>query len=267
MQTLQKTIKTHIYSNINNTIVTKTQTSTLKIEEVPNLKDFKLLHTDIILIILLFLFAIVAYVRVRGKNFIQRLSISILNYSYSDSFFNEKNVFLKIYGYLLTFVFFISFSLFVTEALEIFYPKLVKGTWFSGFFIILSFLVVLNILQYLVLNLLAYVFSVQKLTASHLFYSSNLLKLAGIVFLILIFAIFFTDFELKKNIVYLAISLSFLLYLLKIIKSIASFLQNGFSILYMFLYFCAVEILPFLLLVKILLLIIEQNINILNIFI
>ncbi len=223
------------------------------------LSNFKFFLSDIILFILLFLFIIVAYVKVRGKNFINRLSISIVNYSYSDSFYNEKNIFLKLYGYLLIFVFFISYSLIITISIEVFYPELIVGKWVLFFIIILLSTFIIYVFYNLFFLFFGSVFFVKKIVNAHLFYISNLLKFAGIVSLFLVFSIYFTNFEIKIYLIYLAIALSLVFYFLKILRSIVSFIQNEFSILYLFLYFCAVEIIPVMLLVKILLFLIEQN--------
>ena len=255
------------YYKVNNEILNNHRTTTNVLQKEHSFGDIKLLKSDIVLILLLILFAIVAYVKISGKNFINRITTAITNNSYSDSFYNEKNVFLKLYGYLLSFVFFISYSLLVTSSINTFFPHLVGENWFSIFFIVLFFILILYTLQNLLFLILGSVFLELKLAKEHLFYVSILIKFSGIVFLVIFSAIFFSDVEIKKNLIYFAILLSFGFYFLKIIRTTVTFLRKGFSILYMFLYFCAFEIIPVLLLVKILLLLIELNTSILNVVI
>jgi len=250
---------------VNNDTVKHTQVVAVYKPSKHKIGNIKLVQSDIILFILLFLYVIVAYVKISSKNFIHRLSISLVNYSYSDSFYNEKNVFLKLYGYLLSFVFYIVYSLFLTTSIDTFFPNLIGDNWFFVFYIFIFFIFALNIIQYGFFIIFGYVFLINKIAKEHMFYVSNLIKFAGILFLIFISAIFFVDIEIKRNLIYLAILLSFVLYFFKIVRYIVIFLQNGFSILYMFLYFCAVEIIPVLLLVKILLLLIELNTSILDV--
>lgn len=228
------------------------------------LMGLKLTHSDSILFVLLFLFALIAYVRISGKDYLYKLAISTTSSSYSSSFYNEKNISLKFNGYILTFIFFVSFGIFTTLFFDVFNPRIIEGYWFTSILIFSSTIFVLYFLHYLVFLALGIVFSNFKIAEEYMFFVSNLLKLAGILYVFLIFATFFSDTEIKKYFIYLAILLSFALYLIKIFRAITTFFRNGFPIFYMFLYFCALEIIPVLLLVKILLILIELDYDIIK---
>ena len=247
--------------------VSSNNTFTEKQAENNSILDIKFSNTDSFLFVILFLFALLAYVQLNGKNFIHVLSSSVRSNFYSNALFNEKNLSLNLFGYILQFIFFISFGLLMTFSIEILFPKIIYSNRFYTFIILSITFFSLYSIQNFFFLFLGLIFSKQKLAKEHLFFVSNTIKLAGIAILILVSAIFFADNEIKIYLTYLALFFGFIVYFAKIFRLLITFLQNGFSILYMFLYFCAVEIIPVLLLVKILFILIELNFNILDILV
>ncbi|MBN1253142.1 MAG: DUF4271 domain-containing protein [Bacteroidales bacterium] len=225
---------------------------------------FKFTHSDAVLLILLALISLVAYVKISGKDYIHKLAFSITSDSYSSSFCKEKNLSLKFNGYILALIFFVSLGFFVTIFFDIFNPKVIENYWFTSVLIFSLIIFALYIVQYIAFLSFGFVFSQFKIADEYMFFVSNLVKLAGIAYIFLIFATFFADPEIKKYFIYIAIAFSFLLYFVKIFRALVTFFRNGFSLFYMFLYFCALEIIPVLLLVKILLILIELDYDIIK---
>jgi hypothetical protein len=84
------------------------------------------------------------------------------------------------------------------------------------------------------------------ITFEYLFYLNNILKLLAILNVIILFGIFFAP-ENNRLIFVLSIYFIYLIvYLLRDYKIISIFLINRFSLFYLILYFCALEIVPIL---------------------
>jgi hypothetical protein len=207
-------------------------------------------YSDFVLLIVILLFILLAYVRFYGKNYIQRLNTSIYNYSYSNSFYREKNLAYVFYGNLLMVIFYIASTMLLKAGLE-----------YSGYFISsyghwLEFLILLGcILTAVSLQKLAYtalgrLFGQIRLSGEYIFYLGNLFKVLGIIYLILFVGVYFTENSWRVIFLYSALFVTIIAYLIKISRLVIVLFTNQFSIYYLILYFCALEILPLAIIFK-----------------
>ena len=212
----------------------------------------KVQFTDAILIILIGLFALVAYVRISGKNYLRRIFTSITNFSYSNSFFKEKNLAYALNNSILQVVFFLSTGLLINVAVDYFQLNfLTNGNWNQIALYILITMGLLLIYRF-AYRFLGLIIGNRNITSEYLFFFSNLLKILGIINVILLFGSYFTSNSGKTFFIYLAIFITIFTYFVKVYRIFVIIFKNRFSLYYMILYFCALEIIPIMLLVKIL---------------
>ncbi|MFN8256439.1 MAG: DUF4271 domain-containing protein [Bacteroidales bacterium] len=201
-------------------------------------------YSDFVLLGVIFLFVLLAYVRFYGKNYIYRLNISIFNYSYSNSFYKEKNLAFVFYGNLLLVIFYISSTMLCKSGLEYAgYFISSYGHWVE-FIILLIFILTAVSLHKLAYNILGRLFGQIRLSGEYMFYLGNLLKVLGIIYLILFVGVYFTENIWKSIFLYSALFVTIIAYLIKISRLVMVLFTNQFSIYYLILYFCALEILP-----------------------
>jgi hypothetical protein len=211
----------------------------------------RLEYSDLILIILLAMFACVAFVRFSGKTYFNRLFMSIKNYSYSVSFFREKNLAFVLYHNILMIIFYISTGLLasiITTHYNINIPHTENYIQLLISISVCSFLILIN---RLVIWLSGIIFGYSKLSSEYLFYYGNWLKVIGILFMLLSLILFYLHKNEQTILIYFTFFIIAIAYLVKTIRIFIIFNTNKFSLYYLILYFCALEIIPIILLVKI----------------
>ncbi len=247
------------------------QTSTTHLnknqESIIGQSKFSFQYSDFVLIVIIFLFSMVAYIRFYGKNYLNKVTTSIFNYSYSSSFFKEKNLAFVLNNNLLLIVFYISSAMMIGVVTDYFgFTSLSEGKW-SQFFINLSLLLLLIVFYKLIYRLFGALFGQYRMVSDYLFYFGHLLKMAGIFYLIMLLGAFFSTDSWKFIFIYLTIFITVFAYFIKITRLLSILFKNRFSLYYLILYFCALEIVPVMLLVKILILISRNNSSFFNILV
>ncbi len=220
-------------------------------ENTAEKSNITLQYTDWVLFILLGLFALVAFVRITGKNYLHRVFTSVVNYSYSNSFFKEKNLAYTLNNNLLMIVFFFSSALFLNVLVDYFnFTEVVQDKW-QQFFLYTLFILLLVTVYRLVYRLLGLIIGYYAEVSEYLFFFGNALKILGIAYVILIFGSFFSTGTGKTIFVYSTLILTILMFFVKFYRILIIFFRNRFPLFYMILYFCALEIIPVILLMKI----------------
>lgn len=224
-------------------------------------------YTDGILFLLLALFSLIAYVRISGKNYLHRIFTSLINFNYSNSFFKEKNLAYTLNNNVLMIVFFVATSLFLQVVSDYFnYPQLVPGKWQQLFFFAATMLILVVIYK-LVYRLLGIIIGFYHEISEFLFFFTNLLKILGIAYVILLFGSFFSTSTGKAIFIYIAIFITILMFFAKFYRILIIFFKNRFPLYYMILYFCALEIIPVIFVTKLLILIKENEFSFINLLV
>ena len=163
-------------------------------------------YSDWVLLILLGLFSLVAFVRISGKNYLYRVFTSITNYSYSNSFFKEKNLAYTLNNNLLMIVFYFSAALFLSLSFKYFgYHEVVSEDWPQFFFLHCTCFSICSFIQvglfFIRNNSWVFILSFSE----YLFFFGNTLKILGIAYVILTFGSFFATGTTQSFFVYTTI--------------------------------------------------------------
>lgn len=233
--------------------------STISKENAILHKELDFQYNDVILFILIILVSILAFVRISRKNYLHRISTSILNYSYSNSFFKEKNLAYTLNNNLMIVVFYVSTALVINVLTNYFEYNIPYTSNWQQLFIYLIFVICANVFYRLSLRVISYFSDIYDSTSEFLFFFANLNRILGIVYLIMLFGLFFTDSHTKVIFIYLSLITTILAIFIKYYRILVIFFRNRFSLYYMILYFCALEIIPIMLLLKVFTLISESN--------
>ncbi len=208
--------------------------------------------TDSLFFILLILAAIIAYVKISGKKYYQRIFNSITSFAYSNSFIREKNLAYTLYNWLLTAVFIVSSSILLLIISDFFsLTPLFEGNWqrlASNFLFIIVFLLI-HTLCYYVLGIIS---DRTEIFSKYIFFFFNLLRIGGTISVFLLFGAVFTENTIHTAFLMLILAVIIIAYFLRFFRIISLFFENQFSLYYLILYFCALEIMPILLIYKIL---------------
>jgi hypothetical protein len=208
------------------------------------------LREDWFLVVMTISLLIAGLVRLNWGNYLKNMIQSIV-FSNAMSKLEGSNVSNIYPSLVLGFLFYLNTSIFVFEIL------MQSGRQFMGFdsfFVIpmiLVFLLVLFSLKILVYRVVGHIFETIGPVRDYLFGSSTMAKAYGILIIPFIVFIPFIDENAQLMLVKFGLGLFILLYLMQIARGVRIILSNTFSVYYIILYLCALEILPLTILFKV----------------
>ena len=212
--------------------------------------NFTLKQSDVLLFVLLILASLIAYVRIKTHEYIRKISISVFSFPYSRTLFNEHTKLFLIYDFLLLTVYYLTSGILI-QMLLFYYGY--GDSAIPGFKLIIytSGFVFAVLLSYQILvRFLGEISNTRNIVSEYLFYLNNSLKFSGIFNLIVVFILLYSSENFGIFLIYLTFFLYLTLYVIRVYKIFFDFLRNQFSLFYFILYFCALEIIPVMILLK-----------------
>jgi hypothetical protein len=207
--------------------------------------------SDWIILLLLVALALFASVRTKWNKYMVNLFQSTLNYSTAARMYQEKNN-SHFYGaFQLDVIFYVVFSVFAFQVLSYLRVDLPYQNFFLFLFCLFSIMAFFSI-KNTIYRFMGLLISKKSETEEYLFNANNYKRVAGLILLPLVAVIAFYPYG-KENIpVSTGVFLVLFLYSLLVFRGFMILLRKQFSIFYLFLYFCTLELLPLVLLYKIL---------------
>ncbi|RLD71531.1 MAG: hypothetical protein DRJ10_19380 [Bacteroidetes bacterium] len=226
--------------------------SSIQEEDIVENSDtqFKLHENDYLLMMLILLTTLIAYVKLNGKSYLQRTLSSIISFRHSQVLYNERNKLFAINELLLLFVFHLSFGIFLISVVKHFNLPFDKDNKLFVYFSYMALNFVLIYIYKVSILLISKFVSTGKAASEYIFYFNNILILLGILNMIFLFGILFAPHNSVNLLIFSLFFIYVIAYITRAFKIISIFLTNRFSLFYMILYFCALEIIPILLIVK-----------------
>ena len=217
--------------------------------ELP-IREKNILNTDWITILIILALILFASVRITFSNYIGYLFQSLLNYSTSFRMFREKNYTIFHGAFRLDIIFYFTFSLFLYQLISILKLTLAheKLTFYiASFGIILSYFLLKKTIYFI----LGSVFESVSETSEYLFNIDNFNRTLGLVLFPVVALINYYPANNPLFMVYLGGGIVGIFYIFLLKRGVYILLKKQFSIFYLFLYLCAVEFLPLLLIYKV----------------
>ena len=209
-------------------------------------------YTEWLAVLLILSVTVTGLVRLTSIKYLGELFRATFNMQAANKMFTSVNIRNSKPSWILSTLFIFNTGIFIFEALA-FYGNTIFGlTGFPLLIAIWILLVIFGLIKIFLYRVTGFVFETSVPTMEYLFNSSLLNKIYAIVLLPLISVIPFINVWMVPNLIKLGIGIFISLYILQLIRGAAIILQNTFSLFYMFLYFCALEILPLVIFYKIL---------------
>ncbi len=212
--------------------------------------EFALKQTDVLLLVLLGLASLIAYVRFSTHDYIKRITVSVFSFAYLRTLYNERIKLLFVKDFILQIVFFISSGILALHFAFYFHliddSKAGAREYFLFPLVIFGFILFYRIF----IRFLGVLTNSERIVFEYLYYFSNSLKFLGIFNVIVLFALLFGTQSFQNYLIYLSFLVYISLYLIRVYKIFFDFLSNRFSLFYFILYFCALEIVPIMMLIK-----------------
>jgi hypothetical protein len=200
----------------------------------------------------IFVVILMAIIRFSFNKYLQRLVDSILNYQTSNNLFLEKNMRNLRGSIFLNGLFFINISFFVVLYYNYLYSDFGTETTFLTFLYTLAGLLLIYFGKFIIVRTIGYIFDGVKEGKEYLhtvfIYNKNLgIFLLPVTLSVPFIAEFAAYFLLNTGLV-----LAIIFYLFRLFRGIKILFRKHVSIFYMILYLCALEILPLLVIYKLL---------------
>ncbi len=198
------------------------------------------------------LLVVLAYTRISFGRFFQPIFQSVFVYNLSVRIFSEKSLVLGRLSGILNFLFVLSFTALVTLAFDFYGFKVYNLPTWQNYFVFLGLFLIFFLLRKMIHFFLGSIFSIREIITEYSFQGNLYLKLTGIMLLPLILAIPYIQ-ENHAHILFVAsTSIIGIIYFFRILRTFSITIRKGFSIFYLILYLCALEIGPCLVFFKML---------------
>jgi len=207
-------------------------------------------YPDWIIIIIVLSLAILAWVNFFYNKYLGHLFTSVFNYRKSTNLQEENSLFTGRSGAILVFMYFINISLFVVELL--YYQDInLEFNLFTLFIVLFFSFITIFVLKNITLSIFSYIFDIKNIISKYKFNQNLFIQIAGVSLLLFIISIPHIKSNATNSVIYIAFLTLLSIYILKVIRLSIIIFRKEFSLFYLFLYLCTLEILPFFILIKI----------------
>ena len=199
--------------------------------------------------IFVIVFILFAIVRVFYRNYWGQLLRSAFNNSESKRMFHEKSMIFTHAAFRLDINFYLVTGIFLYQIAEFFSIRFYSGEFMNYSFItggLILFIIVKKILYFF----MGYITRSSFETSEYVFNMNNYNRVFGLFLFPICLSIIFIPRLQKEYLFIIGISIFLFLYFLLLFRGIKIILRKQFSIFYLILYLCSLEILPILYLYK-----------------
>ena len=204
------------------------------------------------LIIFLLVLAQLARVRLYYGKYFAPVFYSLVSYKAENNLYRNKNTpFIK-FSFGLNTIFFLIAPIFFLQVSDFFDLNILNYKPIINYLILVGVFIIWYFIKFIVMQLIGYISFSQKLFSEYFFSFS--LSIKNIALFLIPVSIFeaYIDTGMNHLFIYLGLVIIGLVYLLGVFRLLYLFLIKRFSVLYGILYLCALEILPILILIRIL---------------
>ena len=206
-------------------------------------------NTDWLTIVLLLALVLFATVRRGWSKYLGSLFYSVVNYPTANRMFREQNYSFQHGAFRLDIYFYLVFSVFLFQLIQFFRID-VSFHNYRLYFLILAGVWVFFMLKKFLYKTTGFIFENSVETSEFLFNLDNHVRVAGLLIFPVVAIISFSPFNSLGIPVYFGILFVSAVYFLLLFRGFMILLKKQFSIIYLFLYFCTLEILPLVLVYK-----------------
>lgn len=204
------------------------------------------------LIIFLLVLAQLARVRLYYGKFFIPVFYSLVSYKTENNLYRNKNTPFIRYSFGMNTIFFLIAPLFFYQVSNFFGFNILPYSPIINYLILVGVFIGWYLIKFITLKLIGYISHAEKLFNEYFFSFS--LSVKNITLFLIPVSVFeaYIDVGVNHLFIYLGIALVALVYVLRVFRLFYLFIIKRFSVLYGILYLCALEILPILILIRIL---------------
>jgi hypothetical protein len=204
-------------------------------------------------IIIVFILSAIASARIVYGKVLYSIWVSAYSYQFAGKTYKERGLVQRRVGLGLDLLYLVNASLFVYLINQHFFFLKVELPAYQ--FVLLSFFIlsILVLIRLSVMRITAFIFERSELFLGFLYHYFIFSKVLGMFLIPFLIAIPYTSGNLQEVIVYTGISMILAIQMIRLIRVTVYVLKNVIFLFYLILYLCVLEILPVLVVVKIIL--------------
>ena len=178
---------------------------------------------------------------------------AITNIRYVNQIIREENALSQRASIFLSILFILSFTLFAFKLHNYYQLNLIKKSGFLGYFILLWYMFLFYFLKIIIHRILGVIFKIEKETNEYIFNLFLFNQFIGLAFIPIIVCLVFYPMTSPGNIYFFGFCLLILSFLYRTARGIRVAGGNsGIAKSYLFMYLCTLEILPLLVITRVL---------------
>lgn len=205
---------------------------------------------DWIVGILLISLIVVAWIRIFYNKYLASAFTGLLLYQHGKNLFRERNLHYQRFSLGMNTLFSITAGLFLYLVHDYFSPGFPWLKGFPGFLLLAAVVMLVFFIRSVICRLTGFIARAGDLFAEYMHTIMMINKVLGLVLLPLVIGLPYLPGFLVPYLIYGGLGLFLFAYLVRIYKGLQIFTLNRFSIFWMILYLCALEILPYLMIYK-----------------
>jgi len=204
-------------------------------------------------IVIIVLLSVIASARIIYGKFLYSVWVSAYSYQFATKTYKDRGVVQKRVGFGLDLLYLLNASLFIFLLNYHFSFLITELKDYEFILLVFSTLGLLVLVRISVMRITAYIFERSELFLGFLYHYFIFSKLLGMVLIPFLIAIPYTSGKLQEVIIYTGISMVFAIQFIRLIRATVYVLKNVIFLFYLILYLCVLEILPVLVVIKLLL--------------
>ena len=173
-------------------------------------------------------------------------------YNLSVRIFNEKNLVFNRFFNILNILFLLSLPAFITLSLDFYGFRIYNFNFWQHYLIFLALHLVIIFIKKSINLFIGSLFRINNIIAEYTFQGNLFLKISGLLIIPIIIIIPYLPEKIVEFFIIAIVTVLLLLYFIRILRLFLITIRKGFSIFYLILYFCTLEIGPCLIIFKIL---------------
>jgi len=204
-------------------------------------------------IIILIILSSLAWARIMYGKFLNSTWASAYSYQLADKAYTESGVVQRRFGFGLDLLYLLNMSLFLNLLNLFFLPGFIASDGIQ--FLIQAFLILslLVLFRLFIMRLTGFIFERSELFKGFLYHYFLYNKVIGMILIPFLFAIPYTQGKLQETLIFTGISMIILVQFFRMFRVSVYVLKNVVLLFYLILYLCILEILPVLVIIKLIL--------------
>lgn len=203
-------------------------------------------------IVIIIILSALASARIFYGKFLHSVWVSFYSFQLAGKTNKDRGIVQRRFGIGLDLLYLVNASLFLYLLNSYFDPGIIEteGAWF----VLLSFAVLTTLifLRILTMRLISFLFQQSELFLGFLYHYFIFSKVTGMVLLPFLIAIPYTHGKIQEALIFTGISLIILIQIMRLFRVAFYVIKNVVLLYYLILYLCILEILPVLVIIKIL---------------